>query len=130
MGQRYLRLASSYTGYSNGTAVLHVNQLPPNPAVFAPGPALLFVVVNGVPSVGVQVMVGSGALGKQTVAQAETLPGSGIVRAAGGDADGEGAEGSAGETNGAKPMGSQGLGLEEWCLRWSVVVLLGVWCWV
>ncbi|KAK0476749.1 glyoxal oxidase [Armillaria novae-zelandiae] len=66
MGQRYVELQSSYTGYENNTAILHVNQLPPNPAVLVPGPALMFVVVNGIPSVGVQVMVGSGKVEQQT----------------------------------------------------------------
>ena len=50
MGQRYLELGHSYTGYSNNTATLHVRQLPRNPATFAPGPAFIFVVVNGRPS--------------------------------------------------------------------------------
>ncbi|KAF8070115.1 glyoxal oxidase [Lyophyllum atratum] len=65
MGQRYVQLESTYTGHRNQTAVLHVSQLPPNPAILAPGPALIFVVVNGVPSVGAQVMIGSGSLGVQ-----------------------------------------------------------------
>ncbi|KAF7358228.1 hypothetical protein MVEN_00871500 [Mycena venus] len=53
MGQRFLQLDSTYTAYgANNTATLHVSQVPPNPAILAPGPALLFVVVNGVPSGG------------------------------------------------------------------------------
>lgn len=75
MGQRYLQLDSTYTGYeSNTTAVLHVSQLPPNPAILAPGPALLFVVVAGVPSVGVQVMIGSGQLGTQPTSAIGPIP--------------------------------------------------------
>lgn len=35
---------------------------------------VLFVVINGVPSVGVQVMVGSGEIGKQPVQQVVPLP--------------------------------------------------------
>ncbi|KAG8882655.1 hypothetical protein FRB98_003546, partial [Tulasnella sp. 332] len=65
MGQRYLQLNSTYTGNTDGSAVLNVQQLPPNPSVLAPGPAYLFVVVNGVPSVGVMIMVGNG-MGNQT----------------------------------------------------------------
>ncbi|KAF5316374.1 hypothetical protein D9619_006876 [Psilocybe cf. subviscida] len=80
MGQRMLILQSTYTGYSNSTAVIHASQLPPNPAIFAPGPALLFVVVGGVPSVGVQIMVGSGKLGTQPVLDVGVLPPSEIVR--------------------------------------------------
>lgn len=74
MGQRYVQLTSSYTGNEDGTAVLHVQQLPPNPAVLAPGPAMMFVVVNGVPSVAQWVMVGSGQLGAQTVNAVTDLP--------------------------------------------------------
>ncbi|KAF8893528.1 copper radical oxidase [Infundibulicybe gibba] len=82
MGQRYLELKSSYTGYAaNNTATLHVNQLPPNPAILAPGPALLFVVVNGVPSVGVRVMAGSGALGVQSLLAVGDLPVPNVVQA-------------------------------------------------
>ncbi|KAI0358529.1 DUF1929-domain-containing protein [Trametes cingulata] len=74
MGQRMLQLNSTYTGNADGSAVLHVSQLPPNPSLFAPGPALLFVVVNGVPSVGVQVMVGSGQIEQQPTTRNVDLP--------------------------------------------------------
>jgi hypothetical protein len=39
MGMRSVQLQSSFTGNSDGSAVLHVNQLPPNPAIMPPGPA-------------------------------------------------------------------------------------------
>lgn len=39
MGQRLLQLDSTYTGNADGTGVLHVSQMPPNPAIFVPGPA-------------------------------------------------------------------------------------------
>lgn len=45
-------------------------------AVLAPGPALLFVVVNGVPSNGSWVMIGSGVLGVQTPTAVQALPAS------------------------------------------------------
>ncbi|KAF5385893.1 hypothetical protein D9615_002586 [Tricholomella constricta] len=76
MGQRFVQLESTYTGFRDNTAVLHVSQLPPNPAILAPGPAFIFVVVNGVPSVGAQVMVGSGSLGAQSVQPIGDLPAS------------------------------------------------------
>ena len=38
----------------------------PNPATFAPGPALLLVVVKGVPSIGVHVIIGSSHWGTKT----------------------------------------------------------------
>jgi hypothetical protein len=74
MGQRMLQLDASYTGNSDGSGVLHVSQMPPNPAVFPPGPAFLFVVVNGVPSIGIQVMVGSGQIGTQPIQTIASLP--------------------------------------------------------
>ena len=74
MGQRMVQLDSSYTGNDDGSAVLHVSQLPPNPAILVPGPALVFVVVNGVPSVGVQVMIGSGQIEKQKTLPIASLP--------------------------------------------------------
>lgn len=39
MGQRFVQLNSTYTGNADGSAVLHVSQLPPNAAILAPGPA-------------------------------------------------------------------------------------------
>lgn len=67
MGQRMIELKSTRQG-----STLSVAQLPPNPNLFAPGPALAFVVVNGVPSQGKMVMVGNGQIGQQPV-QAETV---------------------------------------------------------
>ena len=81
MGQRFVQLMSTYTGStSDNTGVLHVQQLPPNPALIAPGPVLFFVVVNGVPSVGVHVMVGNGQIGNQPTQQAASLPQSALVQ--------------------------------------------------
>lgn len=75
MGQRYVELATSYTAYAqNASATVHVSQLPPNPAVIVPGPAFIFVVVNGVPSVGVRVMLGNGQLGPQPISSVAPLP--------------------------------------------------------
>ena len=82
MGQRMVVLQSSYTGYTNNTATLHVNQMPPNPAIFAPGPALLFVVVKGVPSIGVHVMIGSGHIEEQKPFPVGAAPSSSIIEAA------------------------------------------------
>ncbi|KAG2012259.1 hypothetical protein CC2G_012291 [Coprinopsis cinerea AmutBmut pab1-1] len=82
MGQRFLELRTTWTAFqNNGSAVVHVSQLPPNAALFAPGPALLFVVVDGVPSVGVQVMIGSGRIENQYVDQPTDLPASRLVTA-------------------------------------------------
>jgi len=80
MGQRMVVLSMTYTGFSNNSATLHVSQMPPNPALLAPGPALLFVIVNGVPSVGIQVMIGSGQIGPQTILPIGLIPPSSIMR--------------------------------------------------
>ncbi|THG98414.1 hypothetical protein EW026_g3759 [Hermanssonia centrifuga] len=85
MGQRMLVLESSYTGNPDNSAMLHVSQLPPSAAIFPPGPALVFVVVNGVPSVGVQVMVGSGKIETQAVKEAASLPQSKILTSSSGE---------------------------------------------
>ncbi|KAJ7320899.1 DUF1929-domain-containing protein [Mycena albidolilacea] len=99
MGQRFLQLDSTYTAYeANNSATLHVSQVPPNPAILAPGPALLFVVVGGVPSVGVQVMIGSGRLGTQTISAIGDLPESSFLSAS--SADGTGGA----QANGALSM--------------------------
>ncbi|GJN94121.1 hypothetical protein Rhopal_007195-T1 [Rhodotorula paludigena] len=74
MGMRALELEHSYTANDDGSATIHVSQLPPNPALFAPGPAFLFVVVKGVPSMGHTVMVGNGQLGTQPTAERSVLP--------------------------------------------------------
>ncbi|KAF9473141.1 copper radical oxidase [Pholiota conissans] len=80
MGQRMVVLDSTYTGYGNNTAFLHVSQMPPNPGIMAPGPAFLFVVVNGIPSIGIEVMVGSGVIEKQTILAVDSLPASSILQ--------------------------------------------------
>ena len=81
-GQRYLQLDSTYTiDMNTNTATLHVSQLPgdPGPTLFQPGPAMIFLVVNGVPSVGEFVMVGSGQLGDQPTTTNPSLPSSQVV---------------------------------------------------
>ncbi|TXT10997.1 hypothetical protein VHUM_01748 [Vanrija humicola] len=77
MGQRHVELKTSYTATPDGGLTLHVSQVPPNPAILAPGPALLFIVVNGVPSPGQFITVGDGVIGKQSIAPVQELPPSG-----------------------------------------------------
>lgn len=74
-GMRYVQLNSTWTIDADGSGTLHSSQLPPNPSILAPGPALLFVVVNGVPSTGIDIMVGDGQIGNQTVYDVPDLPG-------------------------------------------------------
>ncbi|KAJ7275628.1 glyoxal oxidase N-terminus-domain-containing protein [Mycena rebaudengoi] len=74
MGQRYLKLNSTYTVNKDATITLHVAQLPPNANLFQPGPAFVFVVVNGIPSNGTQVLVGSGRIEVQPTHLVTRLP--------------------------------------------------------
>ncbi|WVR03155.1 hypothetical protein IAU60_000145 [Kwoniella sp. DSM 27419] len=79
-GQRYLELATSYTKNSDsGEVTLHVAQMPPNANIFQPGPAMIFLVVDGVASQGKMIIVGSGAIEKQPVLAASVLPESSTV---------------------------------------------------
>ncbi|KAJ7129805.1 glyoxal oxidase N-terminus-domain-containing protein [Mycena epipterygia] len=86
MGQRFLQLNNTYTVNKDGSLVLHVAQMPPNPNIFQPGPALVFVVINGIPSNGTYVLIGSGNIEAQPTAGASVLP-SNILQA---DASGSG----------------------------------------
>lgn len=71
-----MQLNTSYTVTDNGTITLHTSQMHPNANLFQPGPALLFVVVAGVPSNGTMVLVGSGDFGTQPTSAFSTLPSS------------------------------------------------------
>lgn len=74
MGQRHVELQTSFTTNDLGGATLHVAQLPPNPAILVPGPAMFFIVVNGVPSNASWIMVGDGKIGDQTLGPTTVLP--------------------------------------------------------
>ncbi|OSD07725.1 copper radical oxidase [Trametes coccinea BRFM310] len=76
MGQRSMKLNNTYTVNQDGTITLHVSQLPPNPNLFQPGPALLFVTMSGIPSNGSYVIVGSGNIETQPTQAASVLPAS------------------------------------------------------
>jgi galactose oxidase-like protein len=76
MGQRIMQLNNTFTVQGNGTITLHTAQLPPSPNLFQPGPALLFVTINGIPSNGTFVTVGSGKIQKQPTAAVSVLPAS------------------------------------------------------
>ena len=76
MGQRSLQLNSTYAVNKDGSIVYHVSQVPPNANIFQPGPAFLFVTINGVPSNGSYVIVGSGNIETQTMNPVDTLPAS------------------------------------------------------
>ncbi|KAE8268397.1 hypothetical protein A4X09_0g3941 [Tilletia walkeri] len=57
-GQRSLQLQSTYTVNADGSVTFSVNPMPSNPNLFAPGPAMLFADVDGIPSIGQFVQVG------------------------------------------------------------------------
>ena len=88
-----MQLNNTYTVQNDGTIVLHVAQAHPNPNIFQPGPALFFVTVNGVPSNGTMVIVGSGQMGQQPTDAPSALPPSVRVDSASGKADGAGSSG-------------------------------------
>ncbi|KAH9979781.1 hypothetical protein BJV74DRAFT_857462 [Russula compacta] len=86
MGQRILELNHTYTVESNGTIILHTAQPPANPNVFQPGPAMLFVTINGIPSNATFVIVGNGQVGTQPTGAVSVLPASVRVDSASGSA--------------------------------------------
>nr|GAT54049.1 predicted protein [Mycena chlorophos] len=88
MGQRFLQLNNTYTVNSDGSIVLHVAQMPPNPNIFQPGPAFIFVVVNGIPSNGTYTLIGSGSIETQPVSDVADLPGNVLSSTASGSASG------------------------------------------
>jgi hypothetical protein len=74
MGQRFLQLKNTYTVNQDGSIVLHVSQLPPVPEIFQPGPTMVFVVVNGIPSHASWAIIGSGKIEAQPKAEESKLP--------------------------------------------------------
>ena len=74
MGQRFVQLNNTYTVNSDGSYILHVAQVPPNANLLTPGPCLMFVVINGIPSNGTMVIVGTGQFGQQPTNAVSDLP--------------------------------------------------------
>ncbi|KAG9126913.1 hypothetical protein FRC07_001419 [Ceratobasidium sp. 392] len=105
MGQRMMQLDHTYSVAKDGSTTVHVSQAPPNPFIFAPGPALLFVVVNGVPSIGTPVMIGSGKIEKQQVLPVEELPSSTVETTTGSHAASGTGEGNGTTTNSGSRIG-------------------------
>ncbi|KAJ7449956.1 DUF1929-domain-containing protein [Mycena latifolia] len=87
MGQRYMQLNNTFTVNSDASITLHVSQLPPNSNLFQPGPAWVYVVVNGIPSNGSSVIVGSGSVETQPTASQAVLPNSVTLASVSGSAD-------------------------------------------
>lgn len=94
MGQRIMQLNNTYTVQSNGTIILHTAQLPSNANLFQPGPAFLFVTINGIPSNGTYVIVGNGQIGTQPTSPASVLPDNVLASSASGSAPGNTSNGN------------------------------------
>jgi hypothetical protein len=107
-GQRFLQLNSTYTVNSDGSLVLHTAQMPPMPEVFQPGPAFVHVTINGIPSVGKYVIVGSGQMEKQSTGSVSVLPDNVRVDNAKGTADGSTTSSSSGSGSGSGSGGKSG----------------------
>jgi hypothetical protein len=105
MGQRALKLNNTYTVNQDGSFVLHTSQMPPNPNIFQPGPAFVYVSVHDIPSNGTFVIVGNGQVGTQPTAPPASLPSSvqldGVVGTGPSSANGTGSP-SNGSDNGGQ----------------------------
>ncbi|KDR70229.1 hypothetical protein GALMADRAFT_230209 [Galerina marginata CBS 339.88] len=123
MGQRLLQLNNTYTVNSNGSITLHVAQMPPNANLFQPGPGLMFVVVNGVPSNGTYVIVGSGQMGAQPTAPASVLPAN--VRLAGASGSASGTSTASGSSPSATSSSNLGLIIGSVVGGVAVIAIIG-----
>ncbi|KAA1477811.1 DUF1929-domain-containing protein [Dentipellis sp. KUC8613] len=103
MGQRAVQLNNTYTVNNDGSIVLHVAQPPPNPNLFQPGPGMVFVTINGIPSNATMVSVGNGQIGTQPTSAASVLPASVRVDSASGSGSG-----SDSSSNGGSNQSSSG----------------------
>lgn len=74
MNMRFLQLNNTYTVNNDGSLTIHTSQMPPNSNIFQPGPAFVFVCINGIPSNGTSVIVGSGQVETQPTQAAGALP--------------------------------------------------------
>lgn len=95
--QRFLQLNSTYTiDMNTNQATLHVSQMPgeSGPYIFQPGPAMIFLVINGVPSEGEFVMVGSGQLGAQSTTANAALPPTQVIAVTPVESEGSGSNGT------------------------------------
>ena len=101
MGQRLFQLNNTFTVKPDGSIILHVAPVPPNPNLFTPGPAFMFVTVLGIPSNGSYLIVGNGQIGVQPTSPSPDLPPS-ILSSASGTASGSNSSGTASDTDGGQ----------------------------
>jgi hypothetical protein len=106
MGQRMLELNNTYTVQSDGSIAYHVSQPPPNANLFQPGPAYVWVTINGVPSNGTYTVVGTGDMGAQPVSTAAVLPASVRVDSASGTGSGTSTASSPASSSSASHTGA------------------------
>ena len=79
-GQRYLELETTYIkDEDKDTITLNVAHMPPNANIFQPGPAYIFLVVDGIPSQGEILMIGSGNIEEQSLLAKTVLPQSQVI---------------------------------------------------
>jgi len=133
MGQRLLQLNNTFTVNADGSIILHVAPVPPNPNIFQPGPAFMFVNVLGIPSNGSYLIVGNGQIGIQPTSPSPILPPS-ILSSASGTASGSNSSGMASVNN---TDGSQNrkfnLGVVIGCVAGGLAILaalgafIGIW---
>ncbi|WVQ99832.1 hypothetical protein IAU59_006975 [Kwoniella sp. CBS 9459] len=130
-GQRYLQLNSTYeVDMNTGNTTLIVSQMPGEngPNLFQPGPAMFFVVVNGVPSQGEFIMVGNGKLGEQPTATNDPLPAATLIEKpveTTAEASGAATQGaSAGGSSSASQVAIIGLGSTAIAVLASLAVFL------
>ena len=108
MGMRHVELDHTFTVADDGSAVFHVSQLP-SASVLAPGPALLFCVVNGVPSNATWIMAGSGRIEEQKVEPSPVLPASSMPKSMWANPP-DSSSATASDSNGAKETAGSGSG--------------------
>jgi hypothetical protein len=106
MGQRMLQLNHTYAVNTNGTIVLHVSPVPPNPNLIPPGPCMVFVAINRIPSVGKFVIVGNGKTGTQPTSPAAELPANVLTASASGTAPGSSSSNSSNSGNSTHHIGA------------------------
>ncbi|SCV67301.1 BQ2448_5947 [Microbotryum intermedium] len=127
MGMKYIQLRHSYTSHSNGSATIYVAQVTPNARLFQPGPALLFVTVNGIPSQGKMVMVGNGVIGEQPISAVSTLPGTAVnVTVTTMSPATATATGSNPTATSTSSSGATGRFMSHWLVQ-GMIALVGVW---
>jgi len=111
MGQRALQLNHTYTVNDDGSIAYHVSQMPPNANIFQPGPAFVYVTVNGIPSKGSYVIVGSGKVETQTMNSVDTLPPSVRVDSATGTGSSDNSNNTnSGDNNASSSLSSGAIG--------------------